>query len=110
MLANEDPLDPPAIEDSKCQIASNLADNFIPTQLILLMNIPSAIIHSQHDTVNLVDSSEVLIPGPKCFTSRPLFEGFYRVTTQLHILWAGVCFFKTFGNYIVVSVVRLHNS
>jgi hypothetical protein len=78
MLANEDPLDPPAIEDSKCQIASNLADNFIPTKLILLMNIPSAIIHSQHDTVNLVDSSEVLIPGPKCFTSRPLFESFYR--------------------------------
>jgi hypothetical protein len=53
MLVNEDPLDPPAIEDSKCKTASNLADNLIPTQLILLMNIPSAIIHLQHDTVNL---------------------------------------------------------
>jgi hypothetical protein len=55
MLVNEDSLDPPVsvIEDSESEIASKLADNFIPTQLILQINIPSATIRSQHDTVNL---------------------------------------------------------
>jgi hypothetical protein len=44
MLVNEDPLDPPAIEDCESEIATKLADNFIPTQLILRINIPSATI------------------------------------------------------------------
>jgi hypothetical protein len=37
MLVNEDPVDPPAIEDSESEQASKLADNIIPMQLILLM-------------------------------------------------------------------------
>ena len=37
MLVNEDPVDPPAIEDSESEQASKLADNIILMQLILLM-------------------------------------------------------------------------
>jgi hypothetical protein len=53
MLVNEDPLDPPVIEDYESKIVSKLADNFISTQLILRMNIPSANICSHHDTANI---------------------------------------------------------
>jgi hypothetical protein len=40
MLANEDPPDPPAIEESKCEQGSKLANNFIPTFVILQMSFP----------------------------------------------------------------------
>jgi hypothetical protein len=43
MLFNEDPVDPPAIEEGECEIAGTLTDNFIPMLLILRMNIPSAL-------------------------------------------------------------------
>jgi hypothetical protein len=42
MLVNEDPVDPPAMEDSESEQASKLADNIIPMQLILLMKYPRA--------------------------------------------------------------------
>jgi hypothetical protein len=42
MLLNEDLVDPPAIEEGNCEIASTLTNTFIPMQLILQMNIPSA--------------------------------------------------------------------
>ncbi len=35
MLVNEDPVDPPAIEDSESEQASKLADNIIPMQLLM---------------------------------------------------------------------------
>ncbi len=46
MLVNEDPLDPPAIEDSESEQASKLADNIISMQLILLMKYSHASDHS----------------------------------------------------------------
>jgi hypothetical protein len=33
MLVNEDPVDPPAIEDSESEQASKLADNIIPATI-----------------------------------------------------------------------------
>jgi hypothetical protein len=54
-LANKDPVDPPANEESECEQASQLVDNLISTQLILRMNSHSATIRACNTTQAAVE-------------------------------------------------------